>query len=83
MELHYDMPRPSKQSWAYLNFLQVNNCIFVPGLNLREDEIAIEQIQGYYPHHKVVLVPDCLSLVRDGGALNCISWNIKTTDKEQ
>ena len=78
VELHYDMPRPSKQSWAYLNFLQVKNCIFVPGLRIREDEMAIEQIQKYYPHHKVVLVPDCLSLVRDGGALNCISWNIRT-----
>jgi len=77
-ELHYDMPRPSKQSWAYLNFLQVNNCIFVPGLNLCEDKLAVEQIQKYYPHHKVVLVSDCLTLVRDGGALNCISWNIKT-----
>ena len=76
-ELHYDLPRPSKQSWAYLNFLEVNNCIFVPGLCLREDELAVEQIQKLYSHHRVVLVPDCLSLVRDGGALNCISWNIK------
>ena len=77
-ELHYDMPRPSKQSWAYLNFLQVKNRIFVPGLRIHEDIMAVEQIQKYYPHHKVVLVPDCLGLVRDGGALNCISWNIKT-----
>ena len=80
VELHYDMPRPSKQSWAYLNFLQVKNSIFVPGLRIREDEMAIEQIQKYYPHHKVVLVPDCLSLVRDGGALNCISWNIQSKE---
>lgn len=77
-ELHYDMPRPSKQSWAYLNFLQVKNCIFVPGLRIHEDIMAVEQIQKYYPRHKVVLVPDCLGLVRDGGALNCISWNIRT-----
>ena len=82
-ELHYDMPRPSKQSWAYLNFLQVKNCIFVPGLRIREDTMAVEQIQKYYPNHKVILVPDCLSLVRDGGALNCISWNIKTEFDDQ
>ena len=77
-ELHYDMPRPSKQSWAYLNFLQVKNRIFVPGLGIREDRLAVEQIQNYYPRHKVILVPDCHGLVHDGGALNCISWNIKT-----
>ena len=77
-ELHYDMPRPSIKSWAYLNFLQVKACIFVPGLGIPEDTMAVEQIQKYYPNHKVVQVPDCLSLVRDGGALNCISWNIRT-----
>lgn len=72
------MPRPSKQSWAYLNFLQVNNRIFVPGLGICEDGMAIEQIQKYYPHHKIILIPDCQDLVRDGGALNCISWNIES-----
>jgi agmatine/peptidylarginine deiminase len=82
-ELHYDVPRPSKQSWAYLNFLQVKNNIFVPGLSLREDELAVEQIQKYYPHHKVVLVPDCLNLVMDGGALNCISWNVLCNEQTQ
>jgi len=77
-ELHYDMPRPSKHSWAYLNFLQVKNRIFVPGLGIREDGMAIEQIQKYYPHHKVILIPEFQDLVRDGGALNCISWNIES-----
>ncbi len=75
-ELHYDMPRPSKYSWAYLNFLQVNNRIFVPGLGLDEDGKAVDQIKEYYPHHKVILVPNCQELVRDGGALNCVTWNI-------
>ncbi|MBR5256836.1 MAG: agmatine deiminase family protein [Bacteroidales bacterium] len=77
-ELHYDLPRPSKQSWAYLNFLQVSNHIFVPGLGIREDALALEQIQAHYPNHKVIRIPDCQNLVRDGGALNCISWTIKS-----
>lgn len=76
-ELHYDMPRPSKYSWAYLNFLQTQERIFVPGLGLDEDGKAVEQLQQYYPHHKVVLIPGCEELVRDGGALNCASWNIR------
>lgn len=82
-ELHYDIPRGSKLSWAYLNFLQVDGRIFVPGLGIREDELAVRQIQEYFPDHKVVLVPECQELVRDGGALNCVSWNIlKQLDKE-
>ena len=75
-ELHYDMPRPSKYSWAYLNFLQVKNRIFVPGLGLDEDWKAMGQIRQFYPGHKVILVPGCQDLVRDGGALNCVTWNI-------
>ena len=75
-ELHYDMPRSSKYSWAYLNFLQTQERIFVPGLGLEEDWKAVEQIQQIYPRHKVVLVPGCEELVRDGGALNCVTWNV-------
>ena len=82
-ELHYDLPRPSKQSWAYLNFLQLKNRIFVPGLGIREDAMALEQIKKYYPNHEVIRIPECQNLVRDGGALNCISWTIKTTEKKE
>lgn len=75
-ELQYDTPRCSKYSWAYLNFLQVAGRIFVPGLGIAEDRSAVQQIQRFYPEHKVMLVPDCLELVRDGGALNCVTWTI-------
>ena len=75
-ELQYDTPRCSKYSWAYLNFLQVAGRIFVPGLGITEDRLAVQQIQRFYPEHKVMLVPDCLELVRDGGALNCVTWTI-------
>jgi hypothetical protein len=77
-ELHYDLPRASKQSWAYLNFLQVKNRIFVPILGLPEDTLALRQLREFYPGHKVIPVLGCQDLVRDGGALNCVSWSIKT-----
>ena len=79
-ELQYDTPRCSKYSWAYLNFLQVAGRIFVPGLGIAEDRLAVQQIQRFYPEHKVMLVPNCLELVRDGGALNCVTWNIACND---
>ncbi len=82
-ELHYDMPRPSRYSWAYLNYLQVKNRIFVPGLGLEEDEKALEQIKAFFPSYKVILVPGCLELVRDGGALNCVTWNIRTPPPQE
>lgn len=75
-ELEYDTPRCSKQVWAYINFLQTNSCIFAPGLNIKEDSLALAQIQHYYPDFKVLQIRGCEELVRDGGALNCITWNI-------
>ena len=75
-ELEYGSPIGSKMSWAYLNFLQTENCIFVPGLSCKEDQMAVEQIQELYPQHKVILIDGCQDIVKDGGALNCISWNI-------
>ena len=76
--LNFDIPRCSKYVWAYINFLQVGKCIFVPGLGIKEDQLAMEQIQSYYPNNKVILIDGCMDLVREGGALNCISWNILT-----
>lgn len=80
-ELHYDRPRCTKYTWAYLNYLQVDGRIFVPGIGADEDYLALEQIGGFFPESKVILVPGCLELLRDGGALNCISWNIRSDVK--
>ena len=76
--LYFNIPRCCKYVWADINFLQVGKCIFVPGLGIKEDQLAMEQIQSYYPNNKVILIDGCMDLVREGGALNCISWNILT-----
>ena len=75
-ELEYNVPRLSKLSWAYLNFLHVKNCIFVPGLHAMEDPQALQQIQHFYPDCKVIQVQGCEELARDGGALHCVTWNV-------
>ena len=75
-ELHYGIKGGCKFSWAYLNFLQIKNCIFVPGFGVKEDDLALEQIQKLFPDHKAVQIGNCADLAKEGGALNCISWNI-------
>lgn len=83
-EFFYYTPRRSQYSWAYINFLQIGTTIFVPGLGIDEDLLAMEKTQAIYPNNKVIMIDECQDLVRDGGALNCISWNIKSdiTEKE-
>ena len=74
--LTYKVKRKPLRSWAYINFLQVGNLVFVPQLGISEDEQALQQIAEVLPKCKVVGVP-ALEAVRKGGALNCISWNVK------
>ena len=68
--------KADENSWAYINFLQVGNLVLVPRLGIPEDEQALQQIAEAMPLCKVVGVP-AFEAVRKGGALNCISWNIK------
>ena len=74
--LKYNVKRKHQRSWSYINFLQVGNFILVPQLGIPEDEQALEQISNALPDCEVVGIP-ALEAVRRGGALNCISWNIK------
>ena len=75
--LKYNVKRKHKRSWSYINFLQVGNLVLVPQLGIPEDEQALVQIRSVMPNCEVVGIP-ALEAVRRGGALNCISWNIKT-----
>ena len=74
--LKYVTKRQHARSWAYINFLQVGKLVLVPQLGLEEDAQALEQIGDTLPGCEVVGIPS-LEAVRRGGALNCISWNIK------
>ena len=74
--LKYNVEKTDENSWAYINYLQVGNLVLVPQLGIPEDEQALEQIGKVLPNCKVVGIP-ALEAVRKGGALNCISWNIK------
>ena len=64
----------SNQSWAHINYLQVENYIFVPQLGIMTDKLALEQISKVFPTSKVVPV-EVKGIVKNGGALNCVSWN--------
>ena len=74
--LKYKAKQVHARSWAYVNYLQVGNLVLVPQLGFEEDEQAIEQISKALPYCEVVGIP-ALEAVHKGGALNCISWNIK------
>ena len=75
--LTFNEKQRHERSWAYINYLQLENLVLVPQLGIPEDEQALEQIKKVLPKCKVYGVP-ALEAVRKGGALNCISWNVNT-----
>lgn len=78
IQLRYNVKRKHARSWAYVNFLQVGKLVLVPQLGIPEDEQALQQIADAMPRCEVVGIP-ALEAVRNGGALNCISWNVSTS----
>lgn len=74
--LKYNTKTRHARSWAYINFLQVGKLVLVPQLGIEEDKQALEQIGNALAGCSVVGIP-ALEAVRKGGALNCISWNIR------
>lgn len=73
--LKYDL-HSSDSNWAYINFLRIGNKIIIPGLEIPEDVEALQQIKDYYPKCDVHQI-ECAQVVKKGGALNCITWNVK------
>lgn len=71
-----------KDKWdargIYINYLQMKDVIFAPqykGNFKKEDERAIKVLTDIFPKSKIIPVI-CNSIAKDGGVLNCISWNI-------
>ena len=77
-ELHYDC-KVHEDSWCYLNFLETERAIIMPTLsekkNLDNDIAALELFQKIFPDKKVVQVY-AEPLVKDGGALHCVTWEL-------
>ena len=66
IRLEYNVKRKHRRSWAYINFLQIGNLVLVPQLGYPQ---ALPQCE--------VIGIEALEAVRKGGALNCISWNVR------
>lgn len=80
-ELHYG--GYSKDSWAYINFLHVGNHIFIPILKNNLSDKAFVQIREAFPRCECHPVWQYESVIREGGAINCSTWNIMVDHPEE
>lgn len=74
IELHYGTH--TDKSWAYINFLHVGQHIFIPMMEDKLGDVAFRQISDAFPQCKCHPIHHCESIVCEGGALNCSTWNV-------
>ena len=60
---------------CYINFLEIQNRIYVPLFGQTEDDIAVRALESTFAKHKIIEI-NADELAVHGGVLNCITWNI-------
>jgi agmatine/peptidylarginine deiminase len=80
-KLSFESDPISTNSWVYLNFLQTKDVIIIPGLGIKDDYFALDQISGYFPEYantNRIFQVNIRDIAKMGGGLNCLSWTIKS-----
>jgi agmatine/peptidylarginine deiminase len=80
-KLRFKTSKNYKIFWAYLNYLQMADIILLPKFGIEEDEEALVQFKSFFPEYASrdrIKQVYANSLAKEGGAFNCITWNIKT-----
>ena len=76
-EMLFDVENPNPDwNWAYINFLQVGNKIIMPSFGIAEDRQALEYVKNAFPDCDVRQIR-MRDIAEKGGALHCITWNIR------
>lgn len=61
---------------CYINYAHIGNLILFPQFGINEDGIALKKIRELYPEPQYKVEPvNSDSIAREGGVLNCITWN--------
>jgi len=79
-ELNYNVSSPNDDlNWGYINYLQLKDLLLIPQFGIKEDKQALKQISQVFPEYAAkeqIDTIDASVIIKFGGALNCISWNI-------
>lgn len=72
------LPKPlveDKNSWGYINYLQVKGLIVLPSLNDINDNQMLEFFNKEFNGYNIKLL-NSKRIIEQGGVLNCFTWNI-------
>ncbi len=71
----YQNENNNQANGAYINYLQMEDVVIVPVFGLKEDEEVIKRFEQIF-NGSTILAINANEIAKDGGVLNCISWNI-------
>lgn len=77
-ELCYDVKKPDRNCWCYLNFIETSKGIILPGLSENLDldnDIAARELLANLSGKPVQQIY-ALPLIYAGGALHCVTWEM-------
>lgn len=79
--LQFSIPysRQNDKNWGYVNFLQMKDLLLIPVFGIEEDKEAIAQFHQLFPSYSFksqIQTIDSRAIIKHGGVLNCISWNV-------
>lgn len=66
---------------CYLNFLETERYIFLPVFGNELDDKAVASAKEIFA--KMIIPVNVNEIAKEGGVLNCISWETKQTEKKQ
>lgn len=65
------------RKWApNMNYLKVGDIILVPVNTLDGMMMFYEKLEGYFPNSTIYFI-DCEELIKKGGAIHCITWEVE------
>lgn len=71
----YDNKSDDQANGDYINYLQMKNTVILPTFGIKEDDIAVKQLETIFAGQKIATI-ESNEIANDGGILNCITWNI-------
>lgn len=73
--LPYSNKSQTDAKGIYINYLHMQSKLFVPVFGIKEDEAVVKMFESIFKDYSIATVASN-DLAKDGGILNCISWNI-------
>src|SRR5690606_4113689 len=76
MPNEYENNKSYDDTSDYINVLEMEKLVLVPTYGIEKDKLAVGIYTELFRGKKVDFI-DCREIAKEGGVLNCITWNIK------